>query len=110
MSLKKSFTDLWCSQYEQATGNRYLFQGAKDGQAADRLLASKIPWTEIFQVANWAWEHPEQFNAKHAASLAGFASRFNEIRHEYQTYGRTGSGRNANANQDRAVDYAKVGQ
>jgi hypothetical protein len=61
---------------------KYMFQGAKDGTAADRLLRLGLTVTEIMGVAEEAWKHPDWFNCKQAASLAGFACRFNEIRME----------------------------
>lgn len=76
------FTDTWCEEYQKATGNRYLFQGSKDGSAAARLLKLGLPTWEIIGIAQEAWRHPDWFNCKQAASLAGFAGRFNEIREE----------------------------
>lgn len=78
----KIFTDVWCSEYQKATGNKYLFQGAKDGSAAARLLKLGLPMWEIIGIAQEAWNHPDWFECKQAASLAGFACRFNEIRRE----------------------------
>jgi len=78
-SLKRQFTDLWCSSYEKFFSSKYLFQGAKDGTAADRLLTIETP-ENLISIARLAWELPNDFDCKHAASLAGFASRFNEIR------------------------------
>lgn len=82
-SIKREFTDKWCAEYQNFYGNAYHFQGAKDGKAADRLIA--IPGmtpTSIMAIAIAAWRNPTGFNSKLAASLAGFESRFNEIRQE----------------------------
>jgi hypothetical protein len=113
MMTKRELTDSWCAAYQSAIGSRYLFNGAKDGKAADRLLASGLTLDEILTVARWAWSHPQEFNAKFAASLSSFTARFNEIRYDCQTHGRAGgkSDRNAGtANEGAAAGYAKVGQ
>lgn len=82
VAAKRRLTDAWCEAYAKAHGFRYMFQGAKDGTAADRLLKLGLTVTEIMTVAIEAWKHPDWFNCKQAASLAGFACRFNEIRME----------------------------
>ena len=82
VATKRRFTDAWCEGYARAHGFKYLFQGAKDGQAADRMLKTGIPWQEAMTVAEEAWKHPDWFNCRQAASLAGFICRFNEIREE----------------------------
>jgi hypothetical protein len=50
--------------------------------AASRLLKLGVPVADILKAARRAWKKPDGFNCKQAASLAGFASRFNEIMHE----------------------------
>lgn len=82
MCERKQLTDAWCEQYKQYFGCPYLFQGAKDGAAAGRLLKLGMAVEEIMGIARSAWGHGEWFNCKHAASLAGFVCRFNEIRQE----------------------------
>jgi len=82
VAAKRRLTDAWCAAYARVKGFKYMFQGAKDGTAADRLLKLGLTVTEIMVVAEEAWKHPDWFNCKIAASLAGFASRFNEIREE----------------------------
>lgn len=76
------FTDLWCEEYQKSTGLKYLFQGAKDAQAAIRLLKLGMTIPELIGVAQEAWHHPTWFECKQAATLAGFACRFNQIRLE----------------------------
>lgn len=79
---KKDLTDAWCAAYREVHGSRYLFQGAKDGKAADVLITLGLPVDEIIGIARKAWAFKGGFNSKMAASLAGFVSRFNEIRSE----------------------------
>lgn len=82
MDVRRQFTDEWCRQYQEATGIPYVFSGPKDAQAATRLLRSGLAPETILSTAREAWKHPDWFNCKHAASLAGLACRFNEIRLE----------------------------
>jgi hypothetical protein len=79
---KRALTDAWVSAYQQVNKRPYLFQGAKDGRAADTLLKLGLPVDEIIGIAKAAWNNSEGFNCKQAASLAGFASRFNDIQQE----------------------------
>lgn len=79
---KRVFTDAWCEAYSAHFGYQYAFSGAKDGAAADRLLKTGVPQPELIRIAKLAWGNPTGFNSKQAVSLAGFASRFNEIRAE----------------------------
>lgn len=88
-SLKLQLTDLWIREFKRANGMEYLFQGIKDGRAADRLIASGISPNEIIEIAQEAWKRPDGFNCKAAASLAGFSSRFNEIRMEVKSPSRS---------------------
>lgn len=61
-------------------GEDYVFQGAKDGAQVARLLKAVVrtpaEWQRLFVAA---WKRPDLFNCKSAASIAGFASRVNEI-------------------------------
>lgn len=82
VAAKRRLTDLWCLYYEKAHGFKYMFQGAKDGTAADRILRLGVGVQELINVAVEAWKHPDWFNCRQAASLAGFVCRFNEIREE----------------------------
>lgn len=79
---KRLLTDLWMAAYLEHFQTPYLFNGEKDGQAADRLLKLGLPPEQILAVAIGAWDHGALFNCKQASSLAGFAGRFNEIRAE----------------------------
>jgi hypothetical protein len=78
-SPKRAITDAWCANYEEHFHRPYVFCGAKDGKAADRLLASGLPLATIIGVAQEAWKHPDDFNCKQASSLARFASCVNDI-------------------------------
>jgi hypothetical protein len=82
----KLFTDLWTAEYKSAHRCGYVFQGPKDGKAAANLLKhAELSPQELVQIAKDAWANPTGFNCKQAASIAGFASRFNEIRSELKT-------------------------
>lgn len=94
LALKRQMTDAWCLEYELATGRKYKFCGAKDGKAADRLIAAKICVKEMIGFAKQAWARPSGFNCKYAATLAGFESRYNEIRSEIENENRRPNHRN----------------
>lgn len=79
---KRQLTDGWVAGWEKRFGGPYKFEGAKDGKAADALLATGLTVASLLKLAAEAWDNVELFNCKHAMSLAGFASRFNEIRGE----------------------------
>ncbi len=81
-SSKRALTNGWVKMWEAQHGMAYKFEGAKDGRAADRLLALGLLPADILSVAQQAWEHPDWFNCKQAATLAGFECRFNDIRLE----------------------------
>ena len=84
VSQKRKLTDGFMEAYSKAFGRPYVFQGAKDGKAADKLLASGLAVDDIITTAQKAWRHPDWFNCKQAVSLAGLASRYNEICAEIQ--------------------------
>lgn len=81
-SPKRELTDGWCAKWQAHHGMPYKFEGAKDGRAADRLLALALSPADILAIAEQAWRHPDWFNCKQAATLAGFECRFNDIRLE----------------------------
>lgn len=82
--LQKQLTDGWCEEWAKHHPGcgPYTFQGAKDGAAAAKLLKTGLTPDQLLAVAREAWKRPEDFNCKQAATLAGFASRFNDIRVE----------------------------
>lgn len=85
LSPTKDLTDGWLVAFRSAHGRDYAgfkVNGAKDGAAAKRLLATGLPPEQIIGVAKEAWSHPDWFNCKQAATLAGFACRFEDIRAE----------------------------
>ncbi len=89
------FIRRWIALYpEYHEGSEYLFQGGKDGSAVSRLLKSKEKpmddWERCFVAA---WKRPDLFNCAFAASISGFASRFNEIGAEIKA-ARKGPGTN----------------
>lgn len=73
-------TDLFSKEWQQRFGGPYKFNGAADGKAAADLLKLGLTPEQVMAVARRAWEQPEEFNCKHAMTLRGLASRFNEIR------------------------------
>lgn len=76
------FTDGWMERHQKHFGEPYLFTKAKDGSAVARLIKSGTAPEELLALAEKAWQRPDGFNCKAAASIAGFAARFNEIRAE----------------------------
>ncbi len=70
---------LWSERFEAKHGFKYTVLGAKDGAAAKRLLGSGIPPEELVAVAELAWNRTD-WDSKQAATIAGFSSRFNQIR------------------------------
>lgn len=78
------FITFWTAEYPKHHHNEpYAFQGGKDGTAVKALLlSSQKPVPDLMRVAVAAWKHPSGFHCKAAASISGFASRFNDIRAE----------------------------
>lgn len=76
------FIKAWADAYQAAFGVAYLFAGGKDASAVKRLLASGLSGSDLLALAQAAWKKPGAFNCKQAVSIAGFASRLNEIRAE----------------------------
>lgn len=80
---REAFIALWSAAYEDFFGVSYKVQNGKDGKAADGLLVLKGASPEqLIEIARKSWNRKDGFNCKHAVSLSGFASRFNEIRGE----------------------------
>jgi hypothetical protein len=78
----KELIDGWCQLYQEQTGKKYLFLGAKDAIAAKRLSAAGAP-AEVLDIARRAFNSPVKFWCSRAVqTLALFASRFNEVRAE----------------------------
>lgn len=76
----RSLTDLFSAGWQKRFGCPYKFNGAADGKAACDLLKLGLTPEQVIKVAEAAWAQPEEFNCKHAMTLRGLASRFNEIR------------------------------
>lgn len=76
------FVKAWGDAYLEAFGDPYLFAGGKDGSAVKRLLKAGLTTEELLVIARAAWGRGHLFNCKQAASIAGFASRLNDIRAE----------------------------
>ncbi len=85
---KREFTDRWCEEYLKTNGKRYIFQGAKDGKAADRIIDSKIPLEEFFKIARAAWAASDQklmwCCCSQSHELSSFWSCWNKIRREIE--------------------------
>lgn len=81
------FIHRWTEEYpNHHDGSEYAFAGGRDAAAITTLLArSKLTPSELLDFAISAWGNPSGFNCKFAAGISGFASRFNEIRHELRT-------------------------
>lgn len=74
----KLFIDGWYQAFLAFHKSEYFVQGAKDASAAKKLVA-KVPVYELISTALKAWKHADKFNCKQAATIAGFASRYNDI-------------------------------
>lgn len=86
-AIVRELTDAWCVAYKRAHGRDYVFAGSKDAQAAKRLLDTGLTVIQLLDIAKAAWAAQDQrgkFWSKHAASISGFAARFNDIRNELQ--------------------------
>lgn len=82
----RDLTDRWMNAFQTANRHRYTgfdLNGAKEGAAAARLLKTGLAPSEIISIAVEAWKHGG-FNCEHAVTLAGFASRFENIRRELE--------------------------
>lgn len=79
-SIQRLFTDNWMLEFQKSFGVPYKFEGAKDGTAAVSLLKTGIPPENLIKIAKKAWSNQSLFWCKHALTLAGFSSKFNEIR------------------------------
>ena len=76
------FIAAWVKSYpEHHSGAAYVVQGGKDGSAVKKLVAN-LTVEKLMRIAVAAWQNSDEFNCKQAASIAGFASRINEIRAE----------------------------
>lgn len=83
--LVKDMVNLWRSEYQKAHGEPYVPQWAADGKAAKALVAAGITKERMVELARNAWQsqkNSKAFWCKQAASLRGFAAKFNEISNE----------------------------
>lgn len=79
----QQFIDGWCKAFQEHHREKYLVM-AKDFPAIKRILA--IADVDTLLDRAWeAWKHPDKFNCKQAASVCGFASRYNDIVIELKT-------------------------
>ena len=75
----KKFTELWCLEFpKHHQGCKYLYGGAKDTEAAKKMLGV-FPPEELIALAIKAWKNKADFNCKQAVTIAGMGCRFNEI-------------------------------
>lgn len=114
-SLKRQLTDGWVKAYLDAFKEPYLFQGAKDGQAADRLLSLGLTPEEIFSIAKKAWQQKNikthWYCVNYGRELAKFAAGFNSIRQELKNETQQNSSRNAGTlNEGKSSQYRGIGQ
>lgn len=88
---KRRLTDGWMERWSKAHGKPYVFGGAKDGKAADTLLATRLEVDEILAIAEkaWALNGKHDFERTWAIQLSSFASQFNRIRDAVGDLGRS---------------------
>jgi hypothetical protein len=112
-SAHAEFVRLWCERFETVTGERYAFQGGKDGKAVKLLLTTTgLTPAQLVAIAEKAWKRPTGFWCKFATSIAGYNARFNQIRKETtDAMAITTSGRDAGRlARARRSQYAGVGK
>lgn len=81
VSEHRRFTDSWVSSYKQRFKSKYFFNGPKDGSAVSRLLAAGESVDGLMETAQKAWaELGTGFLYQQSTTIAGFASKLNEIR------------------------------
>lgn len=85
----KEFLDGWEKAYQEFNKEPYPHGGAKDTQAIKRLLLIG-PISDLLDTAWEAWKHPDKFNCTHAITIAGFASRYPNIKLELKTLANAG--------------------
>lgn len=73
------FSNLWVSGYKHALGRKYKFEGARDGKAIKTLLTTGATPEELIEIAKSAWSRIGGFWCKHAATIHGFETQFNNI-------------------------------
>jgi Helix-turn-helix domain len=101
------FVRLWCERFQTITGEQYAFQGGKDGKAVKLLLTTTgLAPAQLIAIAEEAWKRPTGFWCKFATSIAGFNSRFNQIRKETKDATHESKSRNiGTANEGRHGNY-----
>lgn len=80
----EEFKLAWVDYFEMFHKKKYLYKGAQDTQAIKRLL-NIDNMDALLDLAWKAWLLPDKFNCKQAATIAGFASRYNDIVLELKT-------------------------
>ena len=79
---RTKLSDAYMAAYRRNIGEGYVFSGAADSEAADKLLKSGFSVDEIIKTAEKAWKHPDMFNCKFAITLRGLGSKWPLIRAE----------------------------
>lgn len=78
------FTEGWETAYEAFHKEKYPHGGAKDVQAIKRLLlVGQV--SDLLDTAWDAWHHPDKFNCAASITIAGFASRYANVKLELKT-------------------------
>lgn len=79
-SFHREFIDGWMNRFRERFGCDYLFAGGKDGSAVKVLSRAGLKPDELLAIAEKAWSAEKQYISEVSRSIAGFASKFNEIR------------------------------
>jgi len=89
------FVEKWFEAFQETFGDRYPMTGGKDGSAAKRLVnGTGLSPEELVAIARKAWANrtnPKCFHCKMSTSIAGFASKFVEIKIELRGTGQIAS-------------------
>lgn len=81
-----AFVSLWHDAYKEEFHRPYVMAGGKDGSAIKRLFtATQSSPDALLNVARRAWRHLS-FNCRQGRTMAGFASRFNDIMAELELW------------------------
>ncbi len=75
----KQLIDGFYDAYKQFHGETYVVTPGKDTSAAKRLVAL-FTVEDLLDTAWEAWKHPEKFACRQALTIAGFASKINEVK------------------------------
>lgn len=74
----RAFTDWWCKAFSEEFGHPYVFHGARDGKAAEKLV-KLFPMEDLQDITMAGWKNGDPWLSKMSRDIAGLAAVVNRV-------------------------------